>query len=358
MNELLIILAIIVINFILISIGKKTKVINIVMQLVGAILITPIIQIYYPELKITEIVNSDTIKNLYDICFIILIAYILHDNIDCKYQKNDMKLVIPSFFIPFVCGFLSSILWLGELQIQTAVVFGVIFSITAVPVLHMYLKDMNYNEESIKFFIQSAVMIDIISWIAHSLVSEFHYSILLLSLIAFLVSYITSKFNPKFSGFMLVMTLFLTSYFKGNLLLVGVIYVITSSYLKIPINVFFSEKTINKCNSYLFIPIILFIGLLKVKWNEIDPVFDYKLLVLLVLPLISKILGNYIGLYWLKKNDKLNSSILLNTRGLTEIVFLNLVFGMNIIDSYTYVIFLIMSLICTLLPAFFCKKQT
>ena len=43
--------------------------------------------------------------------------------------------------------------------------------------------------------------------------------------------------------------------------------------------------------------------------------------------------GNYIGLLLLNKENKFISSILLNTRGLTEIVFLNLVFGLNYIES-------------------------
>lgn len=357
MIELYFILVVLGVNWLLIFVGQQFNVLNIVMQLIGAMLIAPIISIHFPQIDINHIANGDIVKKVYEVCFVMLITYILHDNIDGNYQKKDLQLVIPSFFIPFISGVICSIIWFEKFHLQQAIVFGIIFSITAVPVLYMYLKCMNYNTENTKFFIQSAIMIDIISWLAYSLVSEFHYSILALLFISFLASYITSKFKPKFSGIILILTLLITSYFKDNLLLVGVVYIITSSYLKIPINLYFSEVTINKFNSYLFIPVILFVGLLKIKWNEIEVVFNYKLLVLLILPLISKILGNYIGLTWLKKDDKLNSSILLNTRGLTEIVFLNLVFGMKIIDSYTYVIFLIMSLICTLLPAFFCKKQ-
>lgn len=357
MSEMLFIVFIISVNLILISVGKKLNVINIVMQIMGAMIIAPIITIYLPVLNFSEISGNNNIKKIYDFCFVLLIAYILHDNIDCRIQKKYIKLVIPSFFIPFITGFISSIIWLGKFQLQSAVVFGIIFSITAVPILYMYLKNMNYSEENIKFFIQTAVMIDIISWLVHSFVSDFHYSIFLLALLSFIVAYITVKIKKNLSGVMLIIILLITSYFKSNILLVGVIYVITVSYFKTPINLILQEDTINKLNNYILIPIILFIGLFKVNWNSIHPVFEYKLLILIIFPLISKIAGNYLGLYLLDKKDKLNSSILLNTRGLTEIVFLNLVFEMNIIDSYTYVLFLIMSLLCTLLPVFFCKKQ-
>lgn len=357
MMYVIFILSILAINIVLVTLGKKLNIINIVMQLVGAMIITPILTINYPELQLQTIASSDIVKRIYDICFVILIAYILHDSIDCKYQKRDMKLVIPSFFIPFISGFICSILWLGEFNFQSAVVFGIIFSITAVPVLYMYLKGMNYSEESIKFFIQAAIVIDIISWIAHSLVSDFHYSIIYLTIGAGILAFATYKINKQASGIVLLLMLMIASYLKSNVLLVGVIYVVTASYLKMPINLILSEKTINFLNNYIFIPLILFIGLFKVNWSGITPSIDFKVLLLIVVPLVSKILGNYVGLYLLKKEDKWSSSILLNTRGLTEIVFLNLVFSAKQIDSYTYVIFLVMSLICTLLPIFFCKRQ-
>lgn len=358
MIEICFILAVLASNLILVFIGKKLNMLTIIMQLVGAIVMAPIISINFPNINIAQIANSEIIKKIYEICFVILMAYILHDNIDCNYQKKDMQLVIPSFFLPFISGIICSIVWFGSFQIQQAIVFGIIFSITAVPVLYMYLKGMNYNAENTKFFIQAAIMIDIISWIAHSLVSDFHYSIVFLVLGSGLLAYITKKINPKLSGIILLIVLMIASHYKSNILLVGVIYVLTASYLKISINLILSEKSINCLNNYLFVPLLLFVGLAKVNWSGIHPNLDIKLLLLIFIPLISKTVGNYIGLTLLKKEDRFSSSILLNTRGLTEIVFLNLVFSQKIIDSYTYIIFLIMSLICTLLPVFFCKKQT
>lgn len=351
------IVCVLLINIGLVAIGKKFNILTIVIQLTGAMIIAPFVAISFPQLAIDSISNSDSVKVIYDICFVILIAYVLHDSIDCNYNKNNLKLVIPSFFIPFFSGIICSIVWLGSFQLQQAIVFGIIFSITAVPVLYMYLKGMNYSAESTKFFIQTAILIDVISWVAHSLVSEFHVSVIILCVISILLALLTKKINNKLSGVVLIIMLLITSYLKSNVLLVGVCYVVTSSYLKMPIHLLLTEKTITIINNYILVPILLFVGLSKVNWSNITPVFDIKLLLLILAPLLSKIIGNYIGLSLLKKSDKLNSSILLNTRGLTEIVFLNLVFGMKIIDSYTYVIFLVMSLICTLLPVFFCKKQ-
>lgn len=197
---------------------------------------------------------------------------------------------------------------------------------------------------------QSAIMIDIISWLLHSVFSELKIDIIYFVIFATLTALVIFKINKKLSGLGLFILLLVTSYFKGNILLVGVVYVLTSSYLKMEINLLLKTEKLENANTKLFIPILLFVGLCKVNWSEIQIQLDFKTILLIIIPIISKMLGNYIGLMLLNKENKFISSILLNTRGLTEIVFLNLVFGLNYIDSYTYVIFLFMSLISTIFP--------
>lgn len=352
MNSLIFIALILMSNYLLVKISKKLGVINIVSQLLMAMLFAPLLMIKFPEFNIFNIAKSEIVKEIYNFAFVFLMTYILHDNVDCKYQKKDIKLVLPSFFIPFLSGAIFSYYWLNEFHLNSAIVFGIIFSITAVPVLYLYLKDMKYNDEEIKFFMQSAIMIDIISWLLHSIFSEFKIDIIYFIIIAAITALIIFKVNKKLSGLGLFILLLITSYFKGNILLVGVIYVLTSSYLKMEINLLLKAEKLEKANTNLFIPILLFIGLCKVNWSEIQIQLDFKTILLIIIPIVSKMLGNYIGLLLLNKENKFISSILLNTRGLTEIVFLNLVFRLNYIDSYTYVIFLFMSLISTIFPGF------
>lgn len=350
MDNIYFIILILVSNYLIINISKKIGVINIVSQLLMAMLIAPILMIKFPELNVFNIAKSEIVKEIYNFAFVFLMTYILHDNVDCKYQKKDIKLVLPSFFIPFFSGVIFSYFWLNAFNLNSAIVFGIIFSITAVPVLYLYLKDMKYSEEEIKFFMQSAIMIDIISWLLHSVFTEFHVSIIYFIVISTMTSWMIFKINKKLSGLGLFILLLITSYIKGNVLLVGVFYVLTASYLKMEINLLLKDKVLEKANTNLFIPILLFIGLCKVNWSEIQIQMDLKTILLIVIPILSKMLGNYIGLFLLDKENKFISSILLNTRGLTEIVFLNLVFGLNYIDSYTYVIFLFMSLLSTIFP--------
>jgi hypothetical protein len=76
---------------------------------------------------------------------------------------------------------------------------------------------------------------------------------------------------------------------------------------------------------------------------------------LLALPVLSKVLGSWLGLHWADPSAaarvKWRESLLLNIRGLTEIVFLNLLLQLQLIDSLIYFGLLLMSLFSTLLPA-------
>ena len=347
--QILILLGIILINYILISIGKKFNLLNIMLQLIGAMIVVPIFSIY-SSVDVNQLINNDIIKNVYNFSFVLLIAYILHDNIDCNYQKKDIKLVIPSFFIPFISGVIFSYFWYGLFILKVSIVFGVIFSITAVPVLYMYLNNMNYSNEDKKFFIQTAVMIDVFSWLINSFTMDFNPIIIILCLISICSAFLVNYIKPSLSGLVFVLILGITSYFKSNVLLVGVLFVLISSYLKKPISLIIKDEYMNKINTYILIPLILFIGLLKVNWKQINIDLNLLTIMIILLPILTKIIGNYIGLILVKKENKLKTSILLNTRGLTEIVFLNLVFEFKLIDNKLYILFLIMSLISTLLP--------
>ena len=75
---------------------------------------------------------------------------------------------------------------------------------------------------------------------------------------------------------------------------------------------------------------------------------------LILLPFMSKFLANYIAYYFIGlKPDKLDS-IILSTRGLTEIVFLNMAKQAGFISDYFYLI--LMSLFSTIIPRTLIEK--
>ncbi len=80
-----------------------------------------------------------------------------------------------------------------------------------------------------------------------------------------------------------------------------------------------------------------------------------NLLALIVLPIASKLLGNWIGVRWAAPSFagavRWKEALLLNIRGLSEIVFLNLLLQQGLISPSLYFALMLMSLIATLLPA-------
>jgi len=88
-------------NYLLVKISKKLGVINIVSQLLMAMLFAPLLMIKFPEFNIFNIAKSEIVKEIYNFAFVFLMTYILHDNVDCKYQKKDIKLVFLVFLFHF-----------------------------------------------------------------------------------------------------------------------------------------------------------------------------------------------------------------------------------------------------------------
>jgi hypothetical protein len=80
-----------------------------------------------------------------------------------------------------------------------------------------------------------------------------------------------------------------------------------------------------------------------------------QLAALLLLPIASKLLGNWLGLGWAGASfagaSRWRESVLLNIRGLSEIVFLNLLLQQQLISPPLYFALMLMGLIATLLPA-------
>jgi hypothetical protein len=75
----------------------------------------------------------------------------------------------------------------------------------------------------------------------------------------------------------------------------------------------------------------------------------------MAVPIASKIAGNWLGLRWATLSfpgaSRWRESLLLNIRGLSEIVFLNLLLQQQLISPALYFALMVMSLTATLLPA-------
>ncbi|MCY1450639.1 hypothetical protein D9M71_674630 [compost metagenome] len=117
-----------------------------------------------------------------------------------------------------------------------------------------------------------------------------------------------------------------------------------------------SELWIKRLQNGVAIPLILTFGIIQIDIHNVLQGFDaIQLSALLLLPIVSKLLGNWLGLCWATPSfagaSKWRESLLLNIRGLSEIVFLNLLLQQQLISPTLYFALMLMSLVATLMPA-------
>ena len=109
--------------------------------------------------------------------------------------------------------------------------------------------------------------------------------------------------------------------------------------------------------NYFTIPFLFIMSAFSISWEKIHFSFSpLEMTILIFSPIFLKTLSSYVGLVVVKYNgNRFFGSILLNARGLTEIVFINTLFVLNIIPDIMYLSLLIMTFIATIAPGIIVK---
>jgi hypothetical protein len=112
----------------------------------------------------------------------------------------------------------------------------------------------------------------------------------------------------------------------------------------------------SRLQTWIAIPLILTFGIVQIDVHSaLASLGAVQWATLLLLPIASKLLGNWLGLGWAGASfegaSRWRESVLLNIRGLSEIVFLNLLLQQQLISPALYFALMLMGLIATLLPA-------
>ena len=130
-----------------------------------------------------ELIAPDWLKNLYSLSFALLLGHILSDVIDLKLDRQSVKIAVPSFLVPFACG-LAAAYWLLPTQPWlNSLAIGLVFAITAIPVLYLYLRHIDYPPAATRRLVQTAILIDLTCWTLFGLAQgSLHLSSLLLPL--------------------------------------------------------------------------------------------------------------------------------------------------------------------------------
>ncbi len=345
-------------------VGRRFGLIPIVSQLLLATIGLPLLMYFWIEpgwqLSGAQLISPAWLKNLYSLSFALLLGHILSDVIDLRLDRQSLKIALPSFCIPFACG-LATAVWLLPAQPWiSSLAVGLLFAITAIPVLYLYLRHINYPSTATRRLVQTAILIDLTCWTLFAIAQgSLHLSSLLLPLagacLPLLLSLLGMRQPLLHSGCFFAL-LVVAEHFKLNALILGIGYLLCMASLKVPLVLPLPAAWMSRLQTNIAIPLILTFGIVQIDVHSAMASLGWgQLAALLVLPIASKLLGNWLGLGWAGASfegaSRWRESVLLNIRGLSEIVFLNLLLQQHLISPALYFALMLMGLIATLLPA-------
>ncbi|MCD5995082.1 sodium:proton antiporter [Pseudomonas sp. CDFA 602] len=345
-------------------VGQRLGLIPIVSQLLLATFGLPLLMLFWiePHWQLTgvQLVSPVWLKSLYGLAFAIVLGQILSEVIDVKLDRQSLKIAIPSFLVPFLAG-LACAVWLlpGQAWISSLAV-GLVFAITAIPVLYLYLHHIDYPPAATRRLVQTAILIDLTCWSLFALAQgSLHLSSLLLPLLGAcvpLLFYLLRLRQPLLYSVTFFVLLVVAEHYRLNALIFGIGYLLCMSRLGQawvpPLNAVWLKLL----QTRLAIPLLLTFGIVQINVHSaIDELGWLQLVALVVMPIVSKMLGNWIGLRWAPPSfvgaSRWRESVLLNIRGLSEIVFLNLLLQQQLISPALYFALMLMGLLATLMPA-------
>ena len=345
-------------------VGRHFGLIPIVSQLLLATVGLPLLMYFWIEpqwhLSGATLVAPIWLKNLYSLSFALLLGYILSDVIDLRLDRQSLKIALPSFCIPFAGGLATAIWLLPPQPWISSLAVGLLFAITAIPVLYLYLRHIDYPVAATRRLVQTAILIDLTCWTVFAIAQgSLHLSSLLLPLVCACVPLLLRVLGLRqarlYSGCFFAL-LVVAEHYKLNALIVGIGYLFCMAALKVPLVLPMPAAWMNRLQTWIAIPLILTFGIVQINVHSaMDSLSWAQLAALLLFPIASKLLGNWLGLGWAGASfagaSRWRESVLLNIRGLSEIVFLNLLLQQHLISPPLYFALMLMGLIATLLPA-------
>ncbi len=349
----------------LVGILGGRRLIPIVGQLLVASLAIPVLLLGWaePYLQLTaaDLLAPTWVDLLYGLCFALLLGYILSDVIDLELSPACLKIALPSFLLPLLAG-LACALWVlpGDYGWLSAVGIGLLFSITAIPVLYLFLQSIGYPQAATKRLLHAAILMDFMCWSLFGLAQGSSHPIsllwpLLAAALPLALNLLRLR-HPLFYSLPFFVLMVLLHNLKLNALVFGIAYMLCLAAIRVQFQLPLPQRQWKLLMNGLAVPLILTCGVLRVDFHGIGAADSWFAVgVLLVAPVLSKVLGSWLGLHWAEPQApariKWQESLLLNIRGLTEIVFLNLLLHLQLIDAMVYFGLLLMSLFSTLLPA-------
>ncbi|BAP42954.1 membrane protein [Pseudomonas sp. StFLB209] len=344
--------------------GKRLGLIPIVSQLLLATFGLPLLMLLWVEphwqLSGAQLIEPVWLKTLYGLAFALVLGHILSDVVDVALDRQSLKVALPSFVVPFICGVACAVWLLPEQRWISDLAVGLVFAITAIPVLYLYLNHINYPPAATRRLVQAAILIDLACWSLFALAQgSLHLSSLLLPLLMActpLLLRLLGIRQPLVYSLGFFALLVLAEHYKLNALIFGIGYLMCMSRLKQAWVLPIKPAVLALLQNYLAVPLLLTFGLVQINVHSAMGELDgLQLTALIGVPIVAKLLGNWLGLRWAPPSypgaSRWRECVLLNIRGLSEIVFLNMLLQQQLISQALYLALMLMSLLATLMPA-------
>ncbi|UFH49622.1 sodium:proton antiporter [Pseudomonas sp. KNUC1026] len=346
------------------ALGRRLGLIPIVSQLLMAGLGLPLLMAYGVEphwhLHGAALVAPGWVHACYSLAFALLLGQIIGDVIDLNLNRDSLRVALPSFAVPFAAGLACAAWLLPQLSWVSHLALGLVFAITAIPVLYLYLQHIQYPPAATRRLMQAAIFIDLACWSLLGLAQgSLHLATLawpLLAAFAPWLLHLCRVRQPLAYSLLFFALLVAAEQLKLNALLMGVGYVLNMAWLKLPLVPPLPKRWMAPVQNGIAIPLLLTAGIVQIDLDgALASLSPAQWAAWLFLPIVSKLAGNWLGLAWAGPSpggtSRWREAVLLNIRGLSEIVFLNLLLKQQLISEAAYLALMLMGLVATLLPA-------
>ncbi|KAF9114234.1 K(+)/H(+) antiporter [Mortierella sp. AM989] len=366
---------------------RKLKQPRVISEVIAGIILGPSAMGRIPGFA-TTIFNPNSlpflnlVSNIGLVFFLFLVGLELDPALVVKRAKFALGISFAGMALPFAVGAAVSYLLFEELGENTTVGFGqfllfcgVAMSITAFPVLARILAEQKLLTTKVGFLtICAGAVGDIVAWILLALVVAIINSaskitplyVVLLSIgwililvflvrpaLIFMIRYTKSQDEPSQSMMAFTMAVVLISAFVTDIIGVHAIFGSFLVGLMIPNDTGFADgvtKRIEDLVSVIFLPIYFALSGLKTQIGLLDNARIWGLVVLVTfVACFGKIVGctgaaRIQGMEW---KESLAIGILMNCKGLIELIVLNIGYDAGVINGKVFVIMVMMCLITT-----------
>ncbi len=359
---------------------------SVIGEMIAGIVLGPsLFGLYFPEYA-AMLFPLESLGNLHFLSQIglILFMFVIGMELDLKSLKNKANDAVvishASIIFPFTLGIALSYYIYNEFApegvefLSFALFLGISMSITAFPVLARIVQERGIHKTKLgTIVITCAAADDITAWcilaaviaiVKAGSVTSSAYVIILAVLYVLLMIKIVRPFLKRISDLKshenlsksVVAIFFITLIVSSFLSEVIGIHALFGAFMAgaiMPDNGRFRNLIINKVEDFaviLLLPLFFVFTGLRTQLGLLDDPYQWKItVIIIVVAVIGKFLGSALAAKFVGQNwrDSLTIGALMNTRGLMELVVLNIGYDLGVLSAEIFTMMVIMALVTT-----------